>query len=89
MPSIFRRRSIIKPQPPRELAKMMKAGRTADGKEISDMIDIVLKENARAASDYKKGRVEALHYLMGCVMEKSGWRADPEVARKVLLEKMG
>lgn len=79
---------IIKPQPPRELAKLMKACRTADREEISDIIDIVLNENARAASDYKKGRVEALHYLMGCVMEKSGWRADPDVARKVLLEKL-
>ncbi len=79
---------IIKPQAPRELAKIRKAERITSPREISEFVSSVLAENEKAASDYKKGRVEALHFLMGCVMEKSGWRADPEVARKVLLDKL-
>lgn len=79
---------IIRPQPPRELAKIRKAGRITDVKEIAGLVSCVLKENEKAASDYGRGRAEALHYLMGCLMEKSGWRADPKVARKLLLEKL-
>lgn len=79
---------IIKPQSPRELSKMREAGRLTSPKEMAGFVSSVLGENEKAVSDYGKGRVEALHFLMGCVMEKSGWRADPEVARKALLEKL-
>jgi len=44
----------------------------------------VIKENNKAVEDYKQGREESLHFLMGQVMRKTKGTADPEVVKKVL-----
>lgn len=47
----------------------------------------IIKENPQAVDDYKAGREESLHFLMGMVMRKTRGTADPEVV-KVLLKKL-
>ncbi|MAH03770.1 Asp-tRNA(Asn)/Glu-tRNA(Gln) amidotransferase GatCAB subunit B [Candidatus Pacearchaeota archaeon] len=57
----------------------------------TDIIEIyvkqAIKENAKAVEDYKLGKNESLHFLIGQVMRISNKRADFKAVRKVL-EKM-
>jgi aspartyl-tRNA(Asn)/glutamyl-tRNA(Gln) amidotransferase subunit B len=55
--------------------------------ELEDICKFVLKENPNAVRDYKNGKAESLHFLIGKVMEKTNKRADFKTARE-LLEKL-
>lgn len=58
------------------------------GKELKDAINKILKKNKEAAEDYKKGKVTAVEFLVGQVMSETKSRADPNLTRKILLEKL-
>jgi len=49
----------------------------------------VLAENPQAVADYHGGREQALGFLLGQVMRKTKGKADPKLARKILLERLG
>jgi len=55
-----------------------------DENEIKKIAEEVIKENAKAVSDYKNGENKALDFLMGMIMAKTKKRADFGIARKVL-----
>ena len=54
--------------------------------ELEEIIKKVLEKNPKAVVDYKKGKVSALEFLVGKVMEESQRKADPDSCRKNLLE---
>ena len=56
----------------------------ADPKELQKIVKAVIKDNKKAAEDYKKGEKNSFNFLMGEVMKKSERRADFRVAREVL-----
>jgi len=58
--------------------------RITDEKEITKIAEEVIKENAKAVSDYKNGEKKALDFLMGMIMAKTKKRADFNIARKIL-----
>ncbi len=53
---------------------------------LKPVVEEVVRENAGAVSDYRNGKTAALKALMGQVMGRTGGRANPEVAEKLLLE---
>lgn len=59
---------------------MKKAGRDATVEAAREAID----ENPDAVEDYHSGEEEALNYLVGQVMQKTGGSADPRTANEVL-----
>jgi aspartyl-tRNA(Asn)/glutamyl-tRNA(Gln) amidotransferase subunit B len=56
--------------------------------ELSNVVDDIIQENGEAVQDYKSGKNEALHFLMGKVMQKMHRRADSKVVIKLLKEKL-
>lgn len=48
----------------------------------------VIAENTQAVADYKGGREQALGFLLGQLMRKTKGKADPQLARRILLEKL-
>ncbi len=56
--------------------------------QIETMIDEVLDENPQAVGDYKSGKTQALGFLVGQVMKKSGSKANPAVVRQILQKKL-
>ena len=68
----------------KDIAK--KEGRISDKKELREIINVVVKANPKAASDYKKGEEEAFNYLIGEIMKKTNRRADFNVTRELLKE---
>lgn len=80
---------VIRPASVRELADMVGSIDVIRGEgEISKIIEEVVSENAKAVGEYRKGEAKVVHFLMGSIMEKGGWRLDPDITRKILIKKI-
>jgi len=83
------------------LAEMMKTGndpsaiitqkglsQIRDEKQIAAMIDEVLVKNQKAATDYRAGKQNAFQFLVGQTLAAAQGRANPDLLKKILLEKL-
>lgn len=59
-----------------------------DIKDIEKIIDEVIADNEKAASEYKAGEQKAIGFLMGQIMKKLGAKGDPSVIKPLLEEKI-
>jgi len=48
-----------------------------------------IAESEEALSDYRRGNVRALNYIVGKVMKKTRGRADPALAHRLVAEAVG
>ncbi|MCX7916782.1 MAG: Asp-tRNA(Asn)/Glu-tRNA(Gln) amidotransferase GatCAB subunit B, partial [bacterium] len=44
------------------------------------------KENQKALDDWRKGKEQVLSFLLGQVMRKTGGKANPNIAKSILME---
>ena len=56
--------------------------------EIADAVDRVLAEFPKAAEDHRRGKEEALKFLVGQVMRETKGRARPDIVHQLLREKL-
>ncbi len=54
--------------------------------ELKEIIGIIIKEHIQAVDDYRKGKGNALQFLIGKAMAKSKGQADPDTLRKLFEE---
>jgi aspartyl-tRNA(Asn)/glutamyl-tRNA(Gln) amidotransferase subunit B len=59
-----------------------------DESELDAVVDGVLKKNQPSVDDYKKGKQNAIQYLMGQVMSETKGKANPQMVIKILKEKL-
>lgn len=59
-----------------------------DAGELEEIIQKVVEENPKPATDYYQGKGNALMFLVGQVMRKSRGRANPAIVNKILKEKL-
>jgi len=59
-----------------------------DKREMEKVVKKVIAENRKAVEDYKKGKENALQFLVGQVMAKTKGRANPRETRQILLTKL-
>ncbi len=52
--------------------------------EIEKVAEEVIKSNASAVGEYKKGKITALQFLIGQLMAKTKGKANPQVAKEIL-----
>jgi len=84
---IILRRMIVRPAGPREIAGELElTPPTWD--EIASIIEEVLKEEAKAVEDYRKGRKKAVDFLVGAVMKKLRGRGDAREIRRMMEERL-
>lgn len=57
--------------------------------EIAAAVERVLEDHAKAAGDYRRGKEEALKFLVGQVMRETRGRANPGLVNQLLKEKLG
>jgi aspartyl-tRNA(Asn)/glutamyl-tRNA(Gln) amidotransferase subunit B len=69
---------------PSEIIKRDNLIQITDVAEIEKIIDKVIKDNAKAMEDYKKGKETAFQYLIGKIMAESKGKADPQEIGKLL-----
>ncbi len=60
----------------------------SDASAIATIVDQVLAAQPKAVTDYNAGNTRALEALFGAVMKQTKGKADPQVVRKVLTEKL-
>ena len=61
----------------------------SDSSEIEEAVGQVIESNSQAVSDFEAGKQQALAFLIGQVMKATRGRANPGVAKEVLLERLG
>lgn len=83
-------RKSEKYESPQEILKYVagKAIRVNKSDELDVWINEALKEMKDAVSDYKKGKINALMAIVGCVMRISKGRADAQDVKKLLEERL-
>ena len=61
----------------------------SDSSEIEEVVAQVIASNSQAVSDFKAGKEQALTFLVGQIMKGTKGRANPKLAREILLHKLG
>jgi aspartyl-tRNA(Asn)/glutamyl-tRNA(Gln) amidotransferase subunit B len=60
----------------------------SDSASLSSVIDAVVKENSKSVADFKAGKANALMFLVGQVMRKSGGKANPKVVQDLMRKRL-
>jgi aspartyl-tRNA(Asn)/glutamyl-tRNA(Gln) amidotransferase subunit B len=59
------------------------------GDEITAAVETVIHDNPKPVEDYRRGKEEAIKFLVGQVMRETKGRAKPDVVLEILREKLG
>jgi len=57
-----------------------------DDKVLDKIIKEVVTENQASAEDYRNGKINAIQFLMGQVMKKTKGKANPALAKEMLIQ---
>lgn len=71
-----------------EIIKLLLPKVKIDDKAVEDKIDKVIKTNKQAVEDYKKGKENAVMFLIGQVMRELKGQADANVVKSELIKKL-
>ncbi len=74
---------------PKQLADKHGLIQKSDAGSIAPIIDQVLKDNEKAVAEYKAGKAASLQFLIGMSMKAAKGAANPEIVKKLLIEKLG
>ena len=75
-------------KPLKTLVKEMNLIKVDDEKQLSQIIEQVIKENPEQCEQYRSGKLTVYKFLMGQVMKVSKGQADPEKANQILKKKL-
>lgn len=78
------REMLVRPDDPELLLHKETATRIFDESTLTPIVQEALDENPSAILDFKSGKPEAIHFIVGSVMKKTKGRADPETVRRIL-----
>jgi len=75
---------------PRDIAQSRNLIQISDESSIAAVVDEVLADEAsqKSIADIKAGNDKAIGYLVGQVMKKSGGKANPSLAQKLIRERL-
>lgn len=73
---------------PSQIIEEKNLSQLESAEDLSRIINEVLKNNEKSVTDYNSGKEKALKFLIGQIMKESKGKANPQVAEKLLLEKM-
>ncbi len=69
---------------PEAILSQEKLEEITDEEEIKNAVSLVLENYPEAVADYKKGKKNAINYLVGQVMLATKGRANPKIVEKIL-----
>ena len=81
-------RIIDSGESPKRIVKKEGLERIHAADELSNVTDKVIEENSNAVQDYRRGKREALNFLMGRVMGKMRGRADTKIVIRLLKKRL-
>ncbi len=68
---------------PKEILKSENLGQVSDEDSLRKAAEKIISENPNAVADYKKGKGNAMQFLIGKTMGQLGGRANPQVLREI------
>ena len=74
---------------PKKIVKDLGREQVSDVSAIEKIVDEVLSKNEQSIKDYKAGHDRALGYIVGQVMKASKGKANPSIAKELILKKIG
>lgn len=78
---------ILKPFSPKEYVQKNNLAKIQDKTQLESICKEIISKNAKVVQDYKNGKQEALHFLIGQVMKQMKGKADAKLLKE-LFEKM-
>jgi aspartyl-tRNA(Asn)/glutamyl-tRNA(Gln) amidotransferase subunit B len=60
-----------------------------DTDTVLEVINQILRENAKVVEEYKKGKEKSFTFLVGQVMKLTKGRADPKLVNELLKKALG
>lgn len=79
---------IEKKLSPKEIVTQKGLKQISSVSELDSIIEKVINNNNKSVSDYKKGKANALMYLVGQVMKETKGKANPKIVNDLLKKKM-
>lgn len=73
---------------PAEIAKEHGLIQKHDEGELAKIVDQVIKDNPKVVADFKAGKEASLQYLIGQSMKLSKGSGNPNLLKKILLDKL-
>ena len=73
---------------PNKIVNDLGLEQVSDTQAIEKIVDEVLSANAQSVTDFKAGHDRALGYIVGQVMKASRGKANPSIAKKIILKKI-
>lgn len=73
---------------PSHIVERLGVAQTHDEASIEAFVDEALAANEKSIADYRNGKANALQFLIGQVMKQSKGKANPEMARAMLVKKL-
>ena len=74
---------------PLKVIKDLGLEQVSDEGEVLKIVKEVLANNAQSIQDYKNGKDKALGYIVGQVMKASRGKANPSLAKELVLKEIG
>ena len=74
---------------PEKIANDMNLLQVSDEAEIAKIVEQVIANNEKAASDIRSGEMKAIGFLVGQVMKLSQGKANPALATKLIKKQLG
>ncbi len=69
---------------PSEIINKLGLAQNSDIASLEKLVEEVFSVNEKSISDYKNGKTNALGYLVGQCMKKSGGRANPSIVKELV-----
>ena len=73
----------------RQIVQERGLAQITDTAALAKVVAQVLESNPQAVSQYLDGKIQVLGWLMGQVMRATRGKADPQVVRRLLQERLG
>ena len=72
-----------------EIVKEKGLSQISDNKEIEDIVETILNDNPKAVADFRAGKEQTIGFLVGQIMKATKGRANPGLAKEILMGKLG
>lgn len=79
---------VVKGGDPKTIAQELNLIQIHDSGALGEVVEAMLSKEQKAVAEYKNGKQAALQYLVGKAMRESGGAGNPEMLRKLILEKI-
>jgi len=73
---------------PSQIVESKNLKQMSDAGELEKIVENVIKNNPQPVEDYKKGKATALQFLIGLAMKESKGKANPNIAREIIINKL-